>query len=167
MEKILTSPMKHKIAVQQGTESGLINIFVPKKAALEDWAEAGLVGLNYPVEVCIRIVDKPEIQTLNKTYRKKDTPTNVLSFSSELPDDIPQKRRYLGDVVLCADVIQAEALEQNKTREAHWAHMVIHGILHLQGYDHIQEVEANKMERYEIQLLKTLGFSNPYEGEDS
>lgn len=159
----MTSQIKHKIAVHKIAKSRAINIFVPEKIALKKWAEAGLLNLTNPVEVCLRIVNTPEIQRLNKTYRKKDMPTNVLSFSSELPNDIPQKNYYLGDVVLCADVIQEEAIEQNKTPEAHWAHMIIHGVLHLQGYDHIQEEDAITMETQETQLLETLGFTNPYE----
>src|SRR5690606_500913 len=111
-------------------------------------------------ELSIRIVDRDEIQALNAQYRHKNTPTNVLSFPCELPPavDVP----LLGDIVICAQVVQEEAAAQHKAELSHWAHMVVHGTLHLLGYDHMDDAEANEMESLEIEILNTLGFANPY-----
>ena len=111
-------------------------------------------------QLTIRITDEAEIQELNRTYRHQDKPTNVLSFPFEAPPgiDIP----LLGDIVICAAVVAAEATEQGKPLEAHWAHMVIHGTLHLLGHDHIEDDEAEAMEGLEIALLAGLGYANPY-----
>ena len=102
-----------------------------------------------------------EVHELNREWRGKDKPTNVLSFPFEAPPgvDIP----LLGDIIICAAVVEHEASEQGKALEAHWAHMVIHGTLHLLGYDHIEEGEAEEMEGLEIRLLAGLGYANPYE----
>lgn len=154
--------MKHKLMIQRNLQPSTPPIFVPKRTDFQQWVDSGLETLPHSVEVCIRIVDKEEIQQLNHTYRKKNKPTNVLSFPFELPETIPQKTPYLGDLVLCATVINEEAFEQNKTLQAHWTHMVLHGLLHLQGYDHIQDEEASIMENLEIQLLDKLGITNPY-----
>jgi len=118
-------------------------------------------------EVTIRIVDIPEIQKLNATYRKKDKPTNVLAFPTQLPKDIFNELElpYIGDVVICADVIALESIEQNKSLEAHWAHILIHGVLHLLGHDHIDKEDEHKMQKIEIELLHLIGFNNPYEDE--
>jgi probable rRNA maturation factor len=109
----------------------------------------------------VRITDEAEIRELNATYRGKDYATNVLSFPFEAPPgvDIP----LLGDIVVCAAVVAREAAEQEKPLQAHWAHMVIHGTLHLLGYDHIEEADAEEMEGLEIRLLADLGYANPYE----
>ncbi len=112
-------------------------------------------------ELLIRIVDKLEIQNLNKTYRHKDQPTNVLSFPPDLPVEIDEM--ILGDVVICGDVVLKEAKAQNKTFDHHLIHMIIHGTLHLMGYDHIDENQANEMESLEIKILGKIGISNPYE----
>lgn len=112
-------------------------------------------------ELLIRIVDKAEIQDLNKTYRDKDQPTNVLSFSSDLPIEIDEA--ILGDVVICTDVVADEARAQNKTFDHHLIHMAIHGTLHLLGYDHIDEKEALIMEGLEIKILEKIEIANPYE----
>jgi len=109
----------------------------------------------------IRIVDKAEIQDLNKTYRDKDQPTNVLSFPSDLPIEIDEA--ILGDVVICTDVVADEARAQNKTFDHHLIHMAIHGTLHLLGYDHIDEKEALIMEGLEIKILEKIEIANPYE----
>jgi len=111
-------------------------------------------------ELLIRIVDKVEIQNLNKTYRHKDKPTNVLSFPYDLPIEIDES--ILGDVVICTDVVANEAKAQNKTFDHHLIHMAIHGTLHLLGFDHIEESDANKMENLEIKVLEKMGISNPY-----
>ncbi|MBT3195744.1 MAG: rRNA maturation RNase YbeY [Candidatus Ruthia sp.] len=112
-------------------------------------------------ELLIRIVDKAEIQDLNKTYRDKDQPTNVLSFPSDLPIEIDEA--ILGDVVICTDVVADEARAQNKTFDHHLIHMAIHGTLHLLGYDHIDEKEALIMEGLEIKILEKIEIANPYE----
>ncbi|MCB1757554.1 MAG: rRNA maturation RNase YbeY, partial [Gammaproteobacteria bacterium] len=105
-------------------------------------------------------VDEQEIQSLNATYRDKNQVTNVLSFPADYPPEISLP--YLGDILICAAVVNTEAVEQGKPAEAHWAHMVIHGVLHLRGYDHIEEEDAERMERLETELLGELGFSDPY-----
>jgi probable rRNA maturation factor len=112
-------------------------------------------------ELLIRIVDKAEIQDLNKTYRDKDRLTNVLSFPSDLPIEIDEA--ILGDVVICTNVVADEAKAQNKTFDHHLMHMAIHGTLHLLGYDHVEESDANKMESLEIEILEKIEIANPYE----
>ncbi|CAC9606060.1 Metal-dependent hydrolase YbeY, involved in rRNA and/or ribosome maturation and assembly [uncultured Gammaproteobacteria bacterium] len=112
-------------------------------------------------ELLIRIVDIAEIQNLNKTYRNQDKPTNVLSFSSDLPKEINEA--ILGDVVICSAVVKAEARVQDKTFEHHLTHIAVHGALHLLGYDHIEESEAEAMEALEIKILHGLKICNPYQ----
>ena len=109
----------------------------------------------------IRIVDEDESAQLNETYRHKVGATNVLSFPFEVPEGI--ELNLLGDLVVCAPVLAREAQEQNKPLMAHWAHIIIHGTLHLLGYDHIDDSDAREMEEKEIALLKTLSISNPYD----
>lgn len=112
-------------------------------------------------EITIRLVDDEEIQQLNNDYREKDKPTNVLSFPFEAPPgvDIP----LLGDLIISVPYVNSEAVEQGKTAEAHWAHMVLHGCLHLLGYDHITTADAEEMEAIEIEILADWGYKNPYE----
>jgi len=112
-------------------------------------------------ELLVRFVDKPEIQQLNKTYRHQDKPTNVLSFPSDLPIEIDEA--ILGDVVICIEVVSEEAQVQGKTFENHLMHMAIHGTLHLLGFDHIEELEAEKMEALEVKILEKMQISNPYQ----
>ena len=133
-------------------------------------------GENSDSELTIRIVSEEEISELNQTYRDKTGSTNVLSFPFEMPDfgfdeelgesQIEEFDRMhiplLGDLVICVAVVNREALEQKKSAEAHWAHMVIHGVLHLLGYDHIENIEAEAMETLEITLLSELGYPTPY-----
>lgn len=116
------------------------------------------------LELTIRLVDEEEIIDLNGTYRHKAEPTNVLSFAECIPEQLEKKLNYnvLGDIVICASVVESEAKKQNKELLSHWAHMVIHGILHLLGYDHENLQEANEMENLEINLMKQLGFTSPY-----
>lgn len=138
---------------------------IPDRFSLQRWVNLTLDNEIEQAEVCIRVVDEAESQALNLQYRQKDKPTNVLSFPSEIPEDIPQEIPYLGDLVICAQVVEREAAEQNKAVQSHWAHMVIHGLLHLLGYDHIKENEAEMMEAIEIDLMAELGYANPYERE--
>ena len=134
--------------------------FIPSEQDFLNWVTTAICEKKPDAEVSIRIVDKLESQTLNKQYRGIDKPTNVLSFPAEFPEgvDIP----FLGDIVICAPIVELEAKAQKKTLEAHWAHMLIHGVLHLLGYDHIEDDEAEIMEALEIKYLARLGISSPY-----
>lgn len=132
---------------------------VPVEDDLRRWAAAAVK--RAAAEIVIRVVDEDESAELNGHYRYKSGPTNVLSFPFEAPPGV--ETDILGDLVICAPVVEREAREQCKTPAAHWAHMVVHGVLHLQGYDHIEEEEAQRMEAEEIALLRGLGFANPYE----
>ena len=134
---------------------------VPSRYYFKRWAAAVLADQRKKSsELTIRIVDKEESAALNEAYRHKPGPTNVLSFPFEAPPHL--KLKVLGDVVICAPVVAKEALEQQKPLLAHWAHMVVHGVLHLLGYDHVQDNEAEIMEALEIKLLARLGHANPY-----
>ncbi len=134
--------------------------FTPSQEQFEQWSRAALAHYHKDSELSIRLVDLEESQALNSNYRGKDKPTNVLSFPADFPDtlNIP----LLGDIIICAPVIAAEAKEQHKALEAHWAHMVVHGALHLLGYDHIDDDDAEEMESLETAILLTLGFPEPY-----
>jgi len=135
---------------------------IPSHAELEAWANAVLdfEGLDEH-EVTIRFTDESESQSLNSEYRGKDKPTNVLSFPFEAPPGI--EMNLLGDLIVCAPVISREAVEQNKKVLHHYAHMTVHGMLHLLGYDHIEDSEAEEMESKEIAILAGMGIDNPYE----
>ncbi len=129
------------------------------------WATRALDALDDERrQITIRVVDNDEIRALNREFRNKDNPTNVLSFPFEPIPGVEED--VLGDIVISAPVVLAEASEQDKSPEAHWAHMLIHGILHLGGYDHMTEIEAITMETREVQLLSALGFPNPYNNEN-
>lgn len=133
----------------------------PQESQFQHWVETALAGrASDDAELTIRIVSKQESQSLNHQYRGKDKPTNVLSFPFEVPEGLTLP--LLGDLVICADVVSAEAAEQAKPLHAHWAHMVVHGCLHLLGYDHIDDAEAEEMESLEICILNTLGIDDPY-----
>ncbi len=156
---------------------------VPETALLEKWVlkayfpaketiakqismEKKVMEKKPPASVSLRITGMEEIQQLNMQFRHKNKPTNVLSFSMpfiDVPgaDDI--SCQPLGDIVLCAPVIKHEAQTQNKTPLSHWAHMIVHGMLHLQGYDHIEPAQAKEMERLEVSLLNQLGYPDPYQ----
>lgn len=133
---------------------------LPTQAEFETWVRTAIGQTMPEVELTIRVVEIAESQQLNSTYRGKDKPTNVLSFPFEAPPEV--ELPLLGDLVICAKVVEQEAIEQNKPLNAHWAHMVIHGCLHLLGYDHIIDEEADEMESLETQLVEGLGFTDPY-----
>ena len=140
------------------TESDL-SVLVPETELLQVWADAAYLDAE-PAVVSVLVTTMPEIQALNKQYRNKDKATNVLSFPMQSPAEIDVT--LLGDIVLCAGVIEQEANQQSKSEEAHWAHMVVHSVLHLQGYDHMNDDDADVMEKLEIKILHQLGFENPY-----
>ena len=122
---------------------------LPTEAQLQGWLDGTILGFQQEAEVTVRIVDEAESNELNLTYRGKDKPTNVLSFP-------------FGDLVICRQVVEREAKEQGKPLMAHWAHMVVHGSLHLLGYDHIEDEEAEEMEALERDIMQELGFADPY-----
>jgi len=132
---------------------------LPDDAQFSRWVETALRGKS-AAELTLRLVDRDESRDLNSQYRGKDQATNVLSFPAELPPglEIP----LLGDIVICAPLVGEESAAQNKSLAAHWAHLVIHGVLHLLGHDHQDECEAVEMEAIEVELLASLGFGNPY-----
>lgn len=133
---------------------------VPDVQQFESWVIQSLMG-DYPqLEQTIRVVGEDESRELNHLWRSKNSPTNVLSFPAENSEFLDYD--VLGDLVICAPVVAAEAAQQNKELQAHWAHMVVHGMLHLQGFDHITDSEAEQMESREIEILAALGQTNPY-----
>ena len=135
---------------------------VPSEDDIRGWVRAALAGRieTDTAEVSIRLVDEPEMIELNKTYRAKAGPTNVLSFPADLPRGVATP--LLGDIVICAPIVRREAAEQGKPVEAHWAHMTVHGSLHLLGYDHAGDDEAEVMEALETQILQQLDYDCPY-----
>jgi len=160
------------------------NDAIPDRNNIQDWANAAYISHD-DTTASLKILSTEEMQQLNKKYRGQDKTTNVLSFPVEIPSAVlrpsaphatgsgqdsgcaasaQDEREFnvLGDLALCSDVIFREATEQGKNTESHWAHMVVHGMLHLQGYDHIADNEAGIMEGLEIKILKKLGFDNPY-----
>ena len=148
------------VILELSVSDGVNEDVLPAEENLQRWAQASYSG-NKEVIASLQIVASDEMQRLNKEYRAKDKPTNVLSFPMELPDEVGIN--ILGDLALCDEVIESEAKQQDKTAESHWAHMVVHGMLHLQGYDHIEDNEAETMEAKEIEIMKSLGFENPYQ----
>jgi probable rRNA maturation factor len=134
---------------------------LPQQADVEQWASTALSVIDDACELSIRLVDEAESAELNGQYRGKDYPTNVLSFPFDAP--VALSPRLLGDLVICVQVVEKEAKEQDKLPAHHWAHMVVHGCLHLLGYDHIEDEEAEEMEALEIKLLASLDIANPYD----
>ena len=136
---------------------------VPGNADFQRWAVAALEGRSAfnAAELAIRVVDEPEGRTLNRNYRGRDYATNVLSFRAELPEDLGLQ--LLGDLVICAPVVAREAAEQGKVADAHWAHLTVHGCLHLLGFDHEAESDAEVMEALETEIMARLGYPDPYE----
>ncbi|MGK0248634.1 MAG: putative rRNA maturation factor [Oleispira sp.] len=140
---------------------------LPTEDQLKQWVTAVLITRTEyeEPELTIRIVDEAESQELNNDYRGKDKPTNVLSFPFEAPVHIPIP--LLGDLIICKQVVEREAIEQGKTLTSHWAHMTVHGCLHLLGYDHIEDEEAEEMEAIERTVMDELGFEDPYQDDES
>lgn len=136
---------------------------LPSHADFMRWLQAVLPQFQQESEVTIRVVDEAESHDLNLTYRQKDKPTNVLSFPFEAPAEIALP--LLGDMVICRQVVECEAAEQQIPVDAHWAHMVVHGSLHLLGYDHLIDAEADEMESLEAEIMQTLGYPDPYAAE--
>ncbi len=133
---------------------------VPVPGAFRRWVAAAVAGRRAAAEVSVRVVGAAEGRRLNRDYRGKDRPTNVLAFPAELPAELGLP--MLGDLVICSEVVAREAAQQGKPSEAHWAHLVVHGTLHLLGFDHETEAQAADMERAEIQILDALGYPDPY-----
>ncbi|UTA48767.1 rRNA maturation RNase YbeY [Simiduia sp. 21SJ11W-1] len=138
---------------------------LPTQTQLERWVGAAVGNRRPEAEVSLLIVDEAHGQQLNRDYRGKDYPTNVLSFPADLPPEVDLP--LLGDLVVCAPVVAREAREQNKALEAHWAHMLVHGTLHLLGFDHQEDDEADAMEALETEILVALGYPAPYADRDS
>ena len=138
-----------KLAVQYASSDSNL----PKLSEFRQWAKA---TINVDTEVTIRLVDEEEGRHLNKTYRGKDYATNVLTFP------LTEAPHLIGDIVICATVVKSEAVGQNKPLEAHYAHLTVHGLLHLQGYDHEIEAQAELMESIETAIITKLGYANPY-----
>ncbi len=137
----------------------------PSAEQFQQWVDVALQELSEDCELSIRLVDSAESAELNSNYRGKDKPTNVLSFPFESP--VKMEPKLLGDLVICSSVVAQEAKEQNKMGHDHWAHLVVHGCLHLLGYDHIEDEEAELMESLEIKLLQSLNIDDPYQEQEA
>jgi probable rRNA maturation factor len=132
----------------------------PDRQQIQLWIDTALEDYDQDTEIVVRIVDEQESAELNEQYRHKAGPTNILSFPVDVPEGI--ELDLLGDLVICDPVLEKEALEQDKILSHHWAHIVVHGVLHLLGYDHIDDAEAELMETKEIAVLNKLHIQNPY-----
>lgn len=148
--------MTDSLALQVATQ----DLDHPDLSQMNTWVQAALDHEGAAGEICLRVVDEAEITELNQQYRGKPGSTNVLSFPAELPPGVPLA--ILGDLVVCAPLVEREAAQQDKTTSAHWAHLLVHGTLHLLGYDHQASAEAELMEAREVAILNKLGFANPY-----
>ncbi len=134
---------------------------------ISEWVHTALKPHLEKAELTVRLVESDEITQLNHAYRKQNKATNVLAFPSNLPDDLPLEYPFLGDVVVCPAVLKEESVTLETPLISHWAHIIIHGVLHLLGYDHIEEADAKVMQSFEVEALAALGFDNPYSLEDS
>lgn len=148
---------------------------LPTLEEIQKTADAAILPRKSEASMTVRIVEEEESHELDLEYRGKDRPTNVLSFPYEYPEDLPPEaieemgiegEDYIGDLVICKKVVEREAKEQNKPLKAHWAHMIVHGSLHLLGYDHITDEEANEMEPLETKIMLELGFEDPYKDDE-
>lgn len=140
---------------------------IPTSHTVQSWVSRALAGSGKAIasnaELSVRLVDKDEVRRLNRDYRHKDAVTNVLSFPAGAISGLPADAvATLGDIVICAAVVHEEAAEQGKTIEGHWAHLLVHGTLHLLGYDHETDAEADEMEALEVNILKEFGLADPY-----
>ena len=152
--------MQAELEIQRATTS----ITTPDDDQFQGWINAVSVARDCKYSLAFRIVDEQEAQRFNRQYRNRDYATNVLSFPAELPEGLPAEfsQSQLGDILICAPVVVREASEQQRPEADHWAHLTIHGILHLLGYDHEQPAEAVVMESLETEILKNIGISDPY-----
>lgn len=143
---------------------GLPRVGIPAAASFRKWVAAALVGRGGEADFAIRVVHEEEGRSLNRQYRGKDHPTNVLSFPADRPEGLPEGVRLptLGDLVICAPVVEREAREQGKPLAAHYAHLTVHGVLHLLGWDHENDRDADTMEQREREILATLQIGDPY-----
>lgn len=148
-------PIELDLQLAVENEQGL-----PTEQDIQLWLDKAIPPFQENAELTVRIVDTKESHQLNHDYRGKDKPTNVLSFPFEAPPGM--ELDLLGDLIICRQVVEKEAEEQNKPLLAHWAHMVVHGSLHLLGYDHIEDDEAEEMESLETEIMQTMGFEDPY-----
>ena len=148
--------MTLQVELQVADKSG----YLPDLNQFSRWASAAVTGRTEDTELTIRIVDAAESAALNERFRSRQHATNVLAFPATLPTEIGLA--VLGDLAICGEIVAREADEQGKGIEAHWAHMVVHGTLHLIGYDHQTDIQAKKMEGLEVQILRGLGYADPY-----
>ena len=137
---------------------------VPSRQRLSSWVEAALTGITEHAELSVKVVTPEESSALNGRFRERPVATNVLAFPAELPAEL--EIPLLGDLVICRRIVEQEAAEQGKSVRAHWVHMVVHGTLHLMGYDHQTDRDAERMEAREVQILAALGYADPYEEMD-
>lgn len=155
--------MNHHIDIQHAS-----NATIPvTDEQLTQWAQLTLDKHHQSTELTIRIVASEEMRALNHTYRQQNKTTNVLAFPAQIPEHIQLDTHFLGDVIICPNVLIEESVTLQKPLIEHWAHIVIHGILHLLGFDHIEEKDAVLMQKEETLLLNQLGFANPYLNEDN
>ncbi len=159
--RVLADSMRVDLQVQRATVSAA----TPDDQQFQGWAELALNDREGDYTLAIRIVDEAEGQRFNRQYREQDHATNVLSFPAELPAGLPADvvQSQLGDLLMCAPVVAREAMEQGKTELDHWAHLTVHGVLHLLGYAHQDQTGAGEMEAMEIEILAKSGISNPYQ----
>lgn len=150
--------MNHRISIHNASLKRL----PIKQAQIKSWVQHVLKNHSQPAELALRFSTIDEMHATNKQYRNQDKPTNVLAFETKLPDSLSMKYQLLGDLMICPDVLLTESIAQNKPLEAHWAHIIIHGVLHLLGYDHIKKTDEVRMQMEEIKILHDLGFDNPY-----
>lgn len=138
---------------------------LPSPDQFQYWIDNVLKDDSQDSEIVIRVIDEAEMTQFNEQYRHKKGSTNILSFPFDMPDDVESD--LLGDLLVCAPVVEREAQQQEKILENHWAHMIVHGVLHLLGYDHINDQDAEEMEALEVKILKTIKIDNPYEEKNS
>lgn len=158
---------KGPVRLDVGVSYALPRTGLPSSVSFRKWVAAALKGRIREADLAVRVVDEKEGCSLNHHYRGKDYATNVLSFPAELPEGLPKgiKMPLLGDLVICAPVVAREAAEQGKSLAAHYAHLTVHGTLHLLGWDHEDDKEAEAMEQLEREILADLGIDDPYAGE--